>query len=64
MNWSRWAFTSCPSKVRDRLVDGEIEDVLSFLEDMAGLLKPRATTMLIDAIRQKHPDLPIHIHTQ
>jgi pyruvate carboxylase len=32
--------------------------------DMAGLLKPRATKMLIDAIRQKHPDLPIHIHTQ
>ncbi len=32
--------------------------------DMAGLLKPRATKMLIDAIRQKHPDLPIHVHTQ
>lgn len=32
--------------------------------DMAGLLKPRATKMLIDAIRQKHPDLPIHLHTQ
>ncbi|CAF0801981.1 unnamed protein product [Rotaria sp. Silwood1] len=33
------------------------------IKDMAGLLKPRATTMLIDAIRQKHPDLPIHLHT-
>ena len=32
--------------------------------DMAGLLKPRATKILIDAIRQKHPDLPIHLHTQ
>ena len=30
---------------------------------MAGLLKPQAATILIDAIRQKHPDLPIHIHT-
>ena len=30
---------------------------------MAGLLKPRAATILIDSIRQKYPDLPIHIHT-
>ncbi|CAF2632195.1 unnamed protein product [Rotaria sp. Silwood2] len=33
------------------------------IKDMAGLLKPRATRILIDAIRQKHPDLPIHLHT-
>ncbi|CAF1472251.1 unnamed protein product [Didymodactylos carnosus] len=33
------------------------------IKDMAGLLKPRATTLLVDSIRQKHPDLPIHIHT-
>lgn len=33
------------------------------IKDMAGLLKPKAATMLIDAIRQKHPDIPIHIHT-
>lgn len=33
------------------------------IKDMAGLLKPRAASMLIDAIRQKHPDIPIHIHT-
>lgn len=33
------------------------------IKDMAGLLKPRAATILIDAIRQKHPDVPIHIHT-
>ena len=33
------------------------------IKDMAGLLKPRAATILVDAIRQKHPDLPIHIHT-
>jgi pyruvate carboxylase len=30
---------------------------------MAGLLKPQATHMLIDAIRQRYPDLPIHLHT-
>jgi hypothetical protein len=30
---------------------------------MAGLLKPRAASILIDAIRQRYPDLPIHIHT-
>ena len=30
---------------------------------MAGLLKPRAGAILVDAIRQRHPDLPIHIHT-
>ncbi|KAK2575047.1 hypothetical protein KPH14_008788 [Odynerus spinipes] len=33
------------------------------IKDMAGLLKPRAAAMLIDAIRQKNPDVPIHIHT-
>lgn len=33
------------------------------IKDMAGLLKPRAATILIDAIRQNHPDVPIHIHT-
>jgi pyruvate carboxylase len=40
------------------------ERKIFFLLDMAGLLKPRATKILIDAIRQKHPDLPIHLHTQ
>ena len=33
------------------------------MQDMAGLLKPQAATMLIDALRQKFPDLPIHVHT-
>lgn len=33
------------------------------IKDMAGLLKPRAATMLIGAIRSKYPDLPIHVHT-
>ena len=30
---------------------------------MAGLLKPKSAKMLVDGIRQKHPDLPLHIHT-
>lgn len=33
------------------------------IKDMAGLLKPKAAEILIDAIRQKHPDIPLHIHT-
>ncbi|XP_058790854.1 pyruvate carboxylase, mitochondrial [Phymastichus coffea] len=33
------------------------------IKDMAGLLKPKAAHLLVDAIRQRHPDLPIHIHT-
>ena len=30
---------------------------------MAGLLKPFSARLLIGAIRQKYPDLPIHVHT-
>lgn len=33
------------------------------IKDMAGLLKPVAATILVDAIRQRHPDIPIHVHT-
>ncbi|XP_030387243.1 pyruvate carboxylase, mitochondrial isoform X2 [Scaptodrosophila lebanonensis] len=33
------------------------------IKDMAGLLKPQAAKILISAIREKHPDVPIHIHT-
>ncbi|KAL3417290.1 pyruvate carboxylase [Phlyctema vagabunda] len=33
------------------------------VKDMAGCLKPRAATILIGAIREKYPDLPIHVHT-
>ena len=32
------------------------------IKDMAGLLKPRAATMLIEALRDK-VDIPIHLHT-
>jgi pyruvate carboxylase len=33
------------------------------IKDMAGVLKPKAATILIGTIRKKYPDLPIHVHT-
>lgn len=33
------------------------------IKDMAGLLTPRASTMLVSALRKAHPDTPIHVHT-
>ncbi|KAK6538298.1 pyruvate carboxylase [Orbilia ellipsospora] len=33
------------------------------IKDMAGCLRPRAATILIGALREKYPDLPIHVHT-
>lgn len=33
------------------------------IKDMAGVLKPRAATILVGTIRKKYPDLPIHVHT-
>lgn len=33
------------------------------IKDMAGVLKPRAAKMLIGTLRDKYPDLPIHVHT-
>lgn len=33
------------------------------IKDMAGLLKPRAATMLVSALRERFPDTPIHVHT-
>jgi pyruvate carboxylase len=33
------------------------------IKDMAGLLTPRATTLLVGALRKQHPDIPIHVHT-
>jgi pyruvate carboxylase len=30
---------------------------------MAGLLRPTAAKLLIGALRDRYPDLPIHIHT-
>jgi len=33
------------------------------IKDMAGLLKPEAARILVDALKQKFPDVPIHVHT-
>ena len=33
------------------------------IKDMAGLLRPVSIRILVDAIRQRHPDIPIHVHT-
>ena len=30
---------------------------------MAGLLKPRAATLLVSTLRAQFPKLPIHVHT-
>ena len=45
----------------DKLVSAGIH--ILAIKDMAGLLKPRAATMLIGSIRKKYPDLVIHVHT-
>lgn len=33
------------------------------IKDMAGLLTPKAASMLVGALRQEHPAVPIHVHT-
>lgn len=33
------------------------------IQDMAGLLKPEASKLLIGALRDRFPDVPIHVHT-
>lgn len=33
------------------------------IKDMAGTMKPGAASILIRSIREKYPDLPIHVHT-
>ncbi|KAI8893548.1 hypothetical protein BC833DRAFT_531652 [Globomyces pollinis-pini] len=45
----------------DKLVAANI-DILA-IKDMAGLLKPKAATLLISSLRAKYPDLVIHVHT-
>lgn len=37
--------------------------VSSSLQDMAGLLKPESSKLLIGALRDRFPDKPIHVHT-
>ena len=33
------------------------------VKDMAGLLTPRAATLLVSELRKTFPDVPIHLHT-
>ncbi|XP_076813420.1 pyruvate carboxylase, mitochondrial-like [Clavelina lepadiformis] len=33
------------------------------IKDMAGLLKPQAARILVSSLREKFPDIPIHVHT-
>lgn len=44
-----------------KLVDMKIH--ILGIKDMAGVLKPKAATLLVGSIREKYPDLPIHVHT-
>ena len=48
-------------KLSDELVSAGTH--ILCIKDMAGLLKPRAAKMLVEALRSRHPNLPIHIHT-
>lgn len=36
---------------------------LNYFKDMAGVMKPAAAKLLVDTLRDKFPDVPIHIHT-
>mmetsp|Transcript_10605 Transcript_10605/g.26883 ORF Transcript_10605/g.26883 Transcript_10605/m.26883 type:complete len:873 (+) Transcript_10605:787-3405(+) len=44
-----------------KLVDAGIH--ILAIKDMAGLLKPKSTTVLVSALRKEFPNIPIHIHT-
>lgn len=48
-------------KVADELVKAGTH--ILGVKDMAGLLKPAAAKMLISALRSRHPNVPIHVHT-
>ena len=37
--------------------------LLLIFKDMSGLLKPQAAKILIGELRQRYPDIPIHVHT-
>lgn len=44
-----------------KLVDEGVHSLA--IKDMAGLLTPKASKMLVAALREQHPDTPIHVHT-
>ena len=45
----------------DRLVNTGAH-IIAF-KSMAGVLKPRAASILVKAVRERYPDIPIHMHT-
>ena len=45
----------------DKLVEHGIHTL--GIKDMAGLLKPRAASQLVGALRERFPDLVLHVHT-
>ncbi|KAI6242059.1 Pyruvate carboxylase [Aphelenchoides fujianensis] len=47
-------------ELADQLVKGGTH--ILGIKDMAGVLKPRAARLLVGALRERHPDLPIHVH--
>lgn len=48
-------------KLADELVKANAHVLC--IKDMAGVLKPSAAKLLIGSIREKHPDIPIHVHS-
>lgn len=48
-------------KLADELVDMGVHSLA--IKDMAGLLTPAAAKMLVGALREQHPNTPIHVHT-
>lgn len=45
----------------DKLVDMGVHSLA--IKDMAGLLTPKASELLVGALREAHPNTPIHVHT-
>lgn len=48
-------------ELSDQVVDAGAH--ILCIKDMAGLLKPQAAKILISALRDRHPLVPIHLHT-
>eukprot|EP00798_Chlamydomonas_sp_ICE-L_P008825 gene8825-67_t len=48
-------------KLADQLVEHGVHSLA--IKDMAGLLKPKAATILVGALRARFPYTPIHVHT-
>lgn len=58
---SIWVATVTSLTTSRRIVS--LTTVETLLQDMAGLLKPQASKILISELREKYPNMPIHVHT-